>query len=144
MIVPRRPFQPVLRNSRCVAICLDRWSEQVTIPPRCGLPFPNTQASWPERDPWEWLEKPHSWYLATSKWFLDKHDTDPAFPSCLSQSRPMALSYSNGWRRMKNWLSRTLIREACLRAQDNLETAVKFLPRPRQPGLSLVGSLAPA
>ena len=37
---------------------------------------------------------------------------------------------------MKNWLSRTLIREACLRVQDNLETAVEYLPRPRQPGLS--------
>src|SRR5664279_3776123 len=37
---------------------------------------------------------------------------------------------------MKNWLSRTLIREACLRVQDNLETAVEYLPRPRQPRLS--------
>jgi hypothetical protein len=91
MILPRRPFQPVLRNSGCVEICPDRLSEQVTIVPRCGLPLPDTRESRPECDPWEWSEKPHSWYLPQSG-SPDKHDADPAFPSCLSQSRPLALS----------------------------------------------------
>jgi hypothetical protein len=36
-----------------------------------------------------------------------------------------------------------VIREACLRVQENLESVVEFLPRPRRPG-ALSGSLAPA
>ena len=31
-----------------------------------------------------------------------------------------------------------VIREECLQAQEYLESAVEFLPRPRRPGLSLV------
>ena len=36
-----------------------------------------------------------------------------------------------------------VIRESCLRVQSNLETAVKFLLRPRRPGLSIVLWLPP-
>jgi hypothetical protein len=36
-----------------------------------------------------------------------------------------------------------VIREACLRVQGNLETAVEFLPCPRRPGLSLDHWLRP-
>jgi hypothetical protein len=36
-----------------------------------------------------------------------------------------------------------VIREACLRVQGNLETAVEFLPRPRRPGISLDHWLRP-
>jgi len=31
-----------------------------------------------------------------------------------------------------------VIREACLRVQENLESVVEFLPRPRRPGFSRV------
>jgi hypothetical protein len=40
MILPRRPFQPVLRNSRWVEFCLDRLNVQVVIPRRCGAVYP--------------------------------------------------------------------------------------------------------
>jgi len=39
MLLPRRPLQPVLRNSRGVDIRLDRLREQVAIPPRCEPPL---------------------------------------------------------------------------------------------------------
>jgi hypothetical protein len=39
MLLPRRPLQPVLRNSRGVDIRLDRSREQVAILPRCEPPL---------------------------------------------------------------------------------------------------------
>src|SRR5260370_39361839 len=41
MLLPRRPLQPVLRNSGGVDIRLDRLREQVAIPPRCEPPLPS-------------------------------------------------------------------------------------------------------
>jgi hypothetical protein len=70
---------------------------------------------------------------------LTDHNTDSAFPSCLSQSRPLGtvVEEMRGENLNIGYLGR-VIREACLSMQDNLESAVEFLPRPRQQGLSLV------
>lgn len=69
----------------------------------------------------------------------DERDTSPAFPSCLSKSRPLALfapQVRGG--KFQVVISHGFIREARVRVQDNLETAVQYSLRPRQQGLSLV------
>jgi hypothetical protein len=65
----------------------------------------------------------------------DGYDADPASPSCLSKNRTLgALAEPNASRKFNPGFLARVIRETCVRVQHNLETAVKFLPRPRQRG----------
>jgi hypothetical protein len=67
---------------------------------------------------------------------LDERDTPSAFPSHLSKVDSSAFVRECVEKNSTGLLAR-VIRESCLRVQSNLETAVKFLPRPRRPGLSM-------
>jgi len=72
----------------------------------------------------------------------DERDTRSAFPSHLSKVDCGAFVRECVEKNSIDFLAR-VIREACLRVQGNLETAVEFLPRPRRPGLSLDHWLRP-
>ena len=105
---------------------LDRLSEQVTILPRCRPPSPEPAGILAWRDPWEWLEN-----LTAGTWQLqsgspDKHDTDGV--SLLpepKQTLGAVVEQMRGEAFTIGFLAR-VIREVCLRVQENLEAAVEL------------------
>ena len=72
----------------------------------------------------------------------DERDTRSAFPSHRGKVDFGAFVRECVEKNSIDFLAR-VIREACLRVQGNLETAVKFLLRPRRPGISLDHWLRP-
>jgi len=135
MLLPRHPLLLVLRNSRGVDVRLDRLRGREQFP-RCEPPLPNAcKALWPERwSDWKFsqLVTQHS-----QNDLPDERDTRSAFPSHLSKVDFGTFVKECVEKNSIDFVAR-VIREACLRVQGNLETAVKFLPRPRQRGLSLL------
>ena len=111
------------------------------IPPRCEPPLPNAcKALWPERwSDWK-FSQPVTQHSQND--LPDERDTRSAFPSHLSKVDFGAFVRECVEKNSIDFLAR-VIREACLRVQGNLETAVEFLLRPRRPGLSLDHWLRP-
>jgi hypothetical protein len=105
---------------------LDRLSEQVTILPRCRPPLPNPQASWPgviHGNGWRSLTA-GTWQLQSGS--PDKHDTDGV--SLLpepKQTLGAVVEQMRGEAFTIGFLAR-VIREVCLRVQENLEAAVEL------------------
>jgi hypothetical protein len=83
MTLPRRPSEPVLRNSRGVDIRLEHLSERVAIPPPCEAPLPNARRNLVlSVDPSELMRSCHSGHPAIFKSDLsDEHDADRHFPT---------------------------------------------------------------
>jgi hypothetical protein len=77
-----------------------------------------------------------------SKRLPDEHDTRSAFPSHLSKVDFGAFVRECVEKNSTGFLAR-VVREACLRVQGNLETAVEFPTASPSTG-ALSGSLAPA
>jgi len=136
MLLPRRPLQPVLRNSGGVDIRLDRLREQVAIPPRCEPPLPSAcRALGLSVGVVGKFSQPVTQHSQCD--LPDEHDTRSAFPSYLSKSR-LGRSRKEIGGGGFNWFLARVIREARLRVQGNLETVVEFLLRLRRPGRSRV------
>jgi len=134
MLLPRRPLQPVLRNSGGVDIRLDRLREQVAIRPRCEPPLPSAcRALGLSVGVVGKFSQPVTQHSQCD--LPDEHDTRSAFSSYLSKSR-LGRSCKEMWGEGFNWFLARVIREARLRVQGNLETVVEFLLRLRRPGRS--------